>query len=189
MEQAIANDVNDDRTQKAKDRVDHYIAQQVAEGDVRKERGRDPRPEDREPAVQVDDEMGGPERFDIGSPAKAGLIEAEFDDGPINIGERRLHTPVPAPPTKRRSAIHEDEPGTKRMITGDMTGENDIEMGSIVEKQRKKEEELIICRAILGKKHSRHVFERQDRPRREVADCGDDERRAVQGRCQRDLQP
>ena len=38
MEQDIAYDVKDDRTQKAKDRVDHYFAQQVAEGDVREER-------------------------------------------------------------------------------------------------------------------------------------------------------
>ena len=101
MEQDIANDEIDDRTQKAKGRVDHYIAQQVAEGDVREEREGDPRPESPGPAAQADDDMGGPERFDIGSPAKAGPIEAKLDDGPNNNSEKRLHTPVRAPPAKR----------------------------------------------------------------------------------------
>ena len=67
-----------------------------------------------------------PEKFEIGTPTKS---EANDDDelaeGSSNMSERRIKTSVRGPATKRRSAIHDDEPGTKKIIIDD--GEDIIE--------------------------------------------------------------
>ena len=76
--------------------------------------------------------MKGPEQLQIGSPSKnkMGNIVNELDDGPNMVREKRMRTPVRAPPTKRRSTVHTDEPATKKIITGDMSDDdmNDLHM-------------------------------------------------------------
>ena len=64
METIICDDENVDRTKKMKERFDHYLAQQVAEGDEKKESAEDPRQQDVEPISQEvphekDDEQHG----------------------------------------------------------------------------------------------------------------------------------
>jgi hypothetical protein len=64
-----------------------------------------------------------------------------------------MRTPVRAPPTKRRSTVHNDEPGTKKIITGDMTDDDmdDLRMIDLGALAAGKEDELIVCQAVLGK--------------------------------------
>jgi hypothetical protein len=99
--------------------------------------------------------MGGPEQFDIGSPSKAGGSEAsdELDDGPTMVSEKRMRTPVRAPPIKRRSAVHIDEPDTKKIITGHLTDDedNDLRMTDLDAIAARCEDEWIACQAVLGK--------------------------------------
>ena len=80
MEAAIEQDENNDRTKKAKERLEHYLAQRVEEGDDRVERADDPREKNEVSPEQVqapatpegerveDDNMNRPEEFNIGSP-------------------------------------------------------------------------------------------------------------------------
>ena len=156
MEKAIAEDVDDDRTRKAKESLDHYLAQQVEEGDVRQEREVDPRQDEPEPAVQEEERVNEPERFDIGSPVKNKeqdkdmQEEVELDEGPSNVSERRIRTPVRPVATKRRRGVHDEEPDTKKIIVGELTDDEDAVLSSIDDKKRKKDEE-IVCRALLGK--------------------------------------
>ena len=130
LEKAIADDESDDRTKKAKDRADHYLGQQV-EPDARD--GGDPRPEG-EPSFEVatplkksdHDTSADParEEFDIGTPGRVSedgmaIEEEELEDGPNAVSERRIQTPVRAPPTKRRVGVHDDEPDMKVVIRDD----------------------------------------------------------------------
>ena len=60
MEKIIGDDENDERTKKVKERFDHYLAQQVDEGDVNKKSANDPRhdmPDEAKTEIpRVDDE-------------------------------------------------------------------------------------------------------------------------------------
>jgi hypothetical protein len=133
MEKIIGEDVTDDRTKKMKERFDHYLAQQVAEGDERVESAQDPRedaPEQVPPEHRDlgEDHRGDPMEFNIGSPLKEeggdDLMDQdadELDDGPNHLSERRLKSPVRAPPTKRKKNIHNEEPATKRSIIDELS--------------------------------------------------------------------
>lgn len=78
----------------------------------------------------------------------------DLDDGPIAVSERRFRTPVRAPPVKRKKNVHNEEPDTKKILTGEMSDEDDIsnmrtdELDMINEK---KTDEMIVSQAILGK--------------------------------------
>ena len=67
------------------------------------------------------------QEFDIGSSDKQDRMEGadDLDDGPISVSERRSRTPVRAPPAKRKKNIHDEEPGTKKIITGEMSDDDD----------------------------------------------------------------
>ena len=64
-----------------------------------------------------DADINGPERFQIRSPSKNDMADIvdELDDGPTMTSDRGMRTPVRAPPTKRRSSIHNDVLGTKKI--------------------------------------------------------------------------
>ena len=120
IEKAVIEDGGNERAKKAKERIDHWTAQKVADGDEERARTVDPRKAEpvtarSAPPVNADPGMGGPEQFEIGSPSKAGGAEAfdELDDGPTIVSEKRMRPPVRAPPIKRRSAVHIDEADTK----------------------------------------------------------------------------
>ena len=153
IERAIAEDVTDDRAAKAKERLDHYVAQQTEpQVEVAEERVGDPREEVHEPdPVQPADA----EYFEIGSPGKNIDMEGadDLDDGPASVSERRFRSPIRAPPTKRRNVIHEDEPDLKKIILDEPSdNEDNAAMGehglSAVEARRA--DERIVCQAILG---------------------------------------
>ena len=99
--------------------------------------------------------MSGPERFQIGSPDKNDVAEivGELDDGPTMISEKRMRTPVRAPPTKRRSSVHNDDPGTKKIITGDLSDDemNDLHMTDLGAIAARQEDDWIVCQTVLGK--------------------------------------
>ena len=57
METAIEQDENDDRTKKAKERLEHYLAQRVEDEDDRVERADDPRGERADDPRGEQDEM------------------------------------------------------------------------------------------------------------------------------------
>ena len=135
LEKLIADDPEDNRAQKAKERLDFYLEQQVKQGDTRddsppeiqeKELADDPRQEDA-PLEEPDAGMDGPEKFEIGTPGKPVrdgdedmAEELELDDGPASFSERRLHTPVRKAPIKIKTGNHDDQPGGKKIITGDV---------------------------------------------------------------------
>ena len=54
---------------------------------------------------------------------------------------------------KRRSTVHNDEPGTKKIITGDMSDDDmeDLDMTDLGAIAARKEDERIVCQAVLGK--------------------------------------
>ena len=84
MEKIIGEDETDERTKKMKDRFDHYVAQQVAEGDEDRVSAEDPRPDAPEvypPHEPCDDGEGHrkePEEFHLGSPMKENGIEEDM---------------------------------------------------------------------------------------------------------------
>ena len=41
------------------------------------------------------------------------------------VSERRFRAPVRAPPVKRKKSVHDEEPGTKHIITGEMSDDDD----------------------------------------------------------------
>ena len=101
-------------------------------GACRIERGDDPQknepnnqdhanPKTEVPDPEVDVPMEGPEQFEIGSPDQSGraIGEEQLDDGPALVSERRMHTPVRAPPFKRRIDIRDEKPDTTKVIVGD----------------------------------------------------------------------
>ena len=67
-----------------------------------------------------------PQEFDIGSPGKQDRMEGadDLDEGPITVSERRFRTPVRAPPVKRKKNVQDEEPGTKKIITGEMSDDD-----------------------------------------------------------------
>ena len=159
----IAENEDDDRTKKAKERLGHYLAQQVAEGDVQDERVADPReekpeekPENAAPEVEADEDMKDPEEFEIGTPGKAGPDRADeglgddvLDDGPTSFSERRFRSPVRPPAVKRKTGVHDEEPGTKRIILDDPSDEEgDMSLSDL---SNRREDEIIVCRALLGR--------------------------------------
>ena len=157
IEKAVINDGGDERAKKVRERIDHYTAQVVEQGDDDRARVGDPREKEPNTAQSAphDDEMKGPEKFQIGSPSKdnTGNIGDELDDGPTIVSEKRMRTPVRAPPTKRRSTVHNDEPGTKKIITGDLSDDDmeDLHMTDLGAIAARKEDEWIVCQAVLGK--------------------------------------
>ena len=84
-------------------------------------------PREHEAPVAPDDEetqsdKTGPEEFHIGSPAQdQDQQEDELDEGPNMESERRFRSPVRNPATKRKSdePVHDDEPGTKKIVLDD----------------------------------------------------------------------
>ena len=66
-----------------------------------------------------------------------------------------MHTPVGTAPTKRRRAIHKEEPDTKKVILGDMTDEENEEMtaAEISALSARLEDERVVCMAVMGKMH------------------------------------
>ena len=161
MEKIIGEDENDDRARKMKERFDHYLAQQVAEGDVRVESAQDPREDAPEPVPPVqrdldEDRRGDPMEYNIGSPPKGDgdddLMDQdadELDDGPNHVSERRMTSPARAPPIKRKKNIHNEEPATKRSIIEELS-DNEPDTMDADSLQAKKEDAHIISRAMLG---------------------------------------
>ena len=149
MEKIIGEDETDERTKKMKDRFDHYVSQQMAEGDDNRVSAEDPRPDAPEvvPQHEPRDGEGGrcnvPEEFHIGSPMKENGIDEdmvaddnELDDGLVTVSERRVKSPTRAPATKRKKTIHAEEPDTKKSIIGDLADdENDLTIDSLRAKQ------------------------------------------------------
>jgi hypothetical protein len=129
MEKMIGEDETDDRTRKMKERIDHDLAQQEAEGDDRVESAQDPRQDAQEQAPHAEHrDLGGgrrddSEEFNIGSPGKYERADDlmdqdadELDDGPNISSERRMKSLVRAPATKGKKQIQNEEPATKRSI-------------------------------------------------------------------------
>ena len=81
------------------------------------------------------------------------MPEDELEDGPTGVSERSVHTQVRTAPAKRRKAIHEEEPDTKKVILGDMTDEENEEMTAAVISFLNAclEDERIVCMAAMGK--------------------------------------
>ena len=107
IEKAISEDKTDDRATKAKERIDHYLAEKVgADAEVGEEREQDPRGVEPE---QLPVQEQSTQRLDIGSPMKNEEMDFEddLDDGPTKRTERRVRTPVRAPPVQRRVTVHE----------------------------------------------------------------------------------
>ena len=83
LEEAIAKDPGDDRAKKAQERLDHYAAEMVEEGDERREREEGPRQEEGRRAEAIGEDVKNepktmPQEFDIGSPTKdVGMEDAE----------------------------------------------------------------------------------------------------------------
>ena len=77
----------------------------------------------------------------------------DLDDGPIPVSERRFRTPVRAPPVKRKKSVHDEEPGTKKIITGEMSDDDDSNMKTdeLNMINEKRTDEMIVSQAILGK--------------------------------------
>ena len=134
MEKTIGDDDSGDRTKTTRERFDHYVAQQVAEGDGRVESAQDSRQDATEQAPHAEHRYlyGGrrddPEEFIIGSPARDDggddLMDQdadELDDGPNSTSERRMKSPVRTPVTKRKRDIHVEEPATKRSIIDELS--------------------------------------------------------------------
>ena len=109
IEQAIAKDVGDERSNKAKERIDHYIAQRVEAGDEDRSAQEVNDPRGSEPTPAADEERSAPQEFDIGCPGKEVRMDGadDLDDGPIAVSERRFRTPVRAPLVKRKKNIHD----------------------------------------------------------------------------------
>ena len=60
----------------------------------------------------------------------------ELDDGPNMFSKRRVKSPTRALATKRKKAIHAEEPDTKKSIVGDLThdaNDKDIDSNSRIE--------------------------------------------------------
>ena len=160
MEKIIAEDETDERTRRTKERLDHYLAQQVDDGDndKKKESADDPRPDAPgalSPQEHHVEPAADPEHFDIGSPMKDDDMRSIMEDDVEELGEapnapsdRRYPSPARAPPTKRKKNVHLSEPATKRSIVGDLT---DDEIDQDMDSLRAKQEDMkIVSRAILG---------------------------------------
>ena len=164
MEKVIAEDDTDERAKRSRERLDHYLAQRVEEGDDKRESAEDPRPgidpqtpQDERRVDVREEKRDGPDEHYIGSPIKnddfdedMGDKEEELDDGPNSTSERRVKSPVRAPAVKRRREVHIDEPDTKKIILGELTDEDvgDVDLDSI---RAKKEDMNIVSNAILGR--------------------------------------
>ena len=85
------------------------------------------------------------QQFDIGSPDKRDRMDGteDLDDGPALVGDRRFRTPVRAPPVNRKNDVHNEEPGTKGIITGD---KSDDELNEISERQT---DEKVVSQGVL----------------------------------------
>ena len=137
VEEKIAEDKTDDRAQKAREMIVLFMAQRVADGEEKVERD-DPQMNEPNTAQQnapegAEDAPMQAENFEIGSLVRAGHGECEdvLEDGPTGISERQFHTPVRAPPVKRKNTVHSEEPGTKKFVMdGDDAG-RDILMGEL----------------------------------------------------------
>ena len=93
------------------------------------------------------------ESFEIGSLLRAGHGEREdvLEDGPTGISERQFHTPVRAPPVKRKNTVHSEEPGTKKFVMdGDDAGQ-DILMGELSDLRVPAARTRGLCLAVMGK--------------------------------------
>ena len=76
----------------------------------------------------------------------------DLDDGHIAVNERRFRTPVRAPPVKRKNNVHEEEPGTKMIITGEMSDDDsNMKMDELNMINEKRTDEMIVSQAIIGK--------------------------------------
>ena len=161
MEKIIGEDVADDRSKKLKERFDHCLAQQVAEGDERVESAQDPREDAPEQVPPIHRDLSGdrrdePEEYNIGSPSREDggddLMDQDpdgLDDGPNHASERRLKSPVRAQAVKRKKNIHIEEPATKRSIIDELSEDepNGMDADSL---QAKNEDMRIIGKAMLG---------------------------------------
>ena len=105
MEEEISKDASDTRAEKAKERQDHYIAQQIQQED---ERERDPRNNDEHEPKKVDEDMTGDHADDVVD--VEGLIDAPASNTYI-----RLKSPERRKAKKRGTARHEEEPSTQRI--------------------------------------------------------------------------
>ena len=144
----LGKDPTDDRTEKAKERSDHYFATKVVEGEkIQEQREDDPRKEPDAPEVgregmdigegeeTVNAVPAGPEYFnmDTGEPAVAEEYqgpECDLDDGPVGRSEARFKTPERKPATKRRgednaAEAREGEPAKKNQCFEVTNGEGD----------------------------------------------------------------
>ena len=145
MEEAIAEDKDDSRLEKVKERQDHYVAEKIREGDEHREERdeqHDPRPTEENVDAQdrratgseeavIDGEQGDD---DMGDETKADRKEEDvLVDLPSSSTDIRLRSPDRKPARKRgsrevsagarTSAVHEDEPDTKKIILDADDGE------------------------------------------------------------------
>ena len=81
--------------------------------------------------------------------------EDEFDDGPVSVSERRVHTPVRAQAVKRKKLVHGEEPDLKKIIADDNSDDDMADgngMGVDIDAIRARcEDERIVCLAMLGR--------------------------------------
>ena len=169
MEKAIAEDKEDDRTKKAKERADHYMYVKTApenEPRAKNDEGADDPHRESEPnqppATPVSQKSAEQARaeFDIGTPGRTinddmNIDGDELDEGPNIASEKRVKTPVRAPATKRKIGVHDEEQPTKVIIRDD--GDDEVmvdeaaKMECVDSVRARKEDEEILCKAILGK--------------------------------------
>ena len=159
IEERISEDKSDDRAEKAKERIEHFISQKIADGDQKAERDdpqlNEPNIIEQDAPEGVNDAPMETERFEIFSPGRAGrdAPEDELEDGPTGVSERRLHSPVRAPPVKRRNTTHEEEPDTKKIIVDHESNDENVPM-SVADLNAlnvRREDERIVCLAVTGK--------------------------------------
>ena len=160
LEQKIAEDPGDSRAQKAKDRIDHYVAQTTFPEERIEVEREDPREKEPDhdaqeiPKASEDIQMQA-EQYDIGSPVRERRDphEDELEDGPTGVSERRVATPVRPTPVKRRKAVHIDEPDTKKIIIDHESDEENAAMSTedLSAINARMEDERIVCMAVLGK--------------------------------------
>ena len=97
--------------------------------------------------------MSGPERFDIGSPARSAECaeDRDFDDGPVIASERRIRSPIRTPARKRKETIQDDEPGTKMIIRDEPSDEEVLGDDNSMDLIARREDKHIVAQAILGR--------------------------------------
>ena len=138
MDEEIGKIASDTRADKAREGQDHYIAQQVQQGEQNEEREEDLRKEDiAEPNVDMDDGIA------------ENVVQDNFIDAPASRSDIRVKSPDRKKAAKRGTDRHDEEPRPKHFIFENAAMEEDdgIDVDSLA---AKREDQLILYHAVLG---------------------------------------